>query len=59
MASSTDEDDKAVTVFICGPSKCEHDYQGREPIEDGERLIGETAVCIRCGARAIDEAAWL
>lgn len=47
-----------VTLFLCGPSKCEHDYQGREPIEDGERLIGETAVCVKCGARAYDEAAW-
>ena len=48
-----------LTLFLCGPSKCEHDYSGEEPIEDGERICGSTSVCVKCGARAIDEAAWL
>jgi hypothetical protein len=44
----------AVTIFLCGPSKCEHDYSRYEQMEGGE-----TAVCMKCGARAFDEAAWL
>lgn len=47
-----------VTLFLCGPRKCEHDYQGGEDvIENGENR-GWTAVCTKCGARAIDEAVW-
>lgn len=46
------------TLFICGPKKCDHDYSGEEPIEDGERICGSTAVCVKCGARAFEEAAW-
>lgn len=47
-----------VTLFLCGPSKCKHDYQGGEDvIENGENR-GWTAVCVKCGARAIDEAVW-
>ena len=42
------------TMFLCGPSKCEHDYSRYEPMEGGG-----TAVCAKCGARAFDEAAWL
>ncbi len=50
---------KPLTIFLCGPKKCEHDYQGGEDvIENGENR-GWTAVCVKCGARAIDEAAWL
>jgi hypothetical protein len=44
----------ALTMFLCGPSKCEHDYSLYEPMEGGG-----TAVCSKCGARAFDEAAWL
>lgn len=51
-------DDKEVTLHLCGPSKCEHDYSGEMPIEDGERLIGSTAVCVKCGRTAYEEAAW-
>ena len=48
-----------VTIFQCGPSNCAHDYSGYEDvIDDLGRLAGGTSVCIKCGARAIDEAAW-
>lgn len=47
--------DAALTLFMCGPSKCMHDYSEGENIPEG----GWTAVCSKCGARAIDEAAWL
>ena len=49
-----------LTLFLCGPSKCEHDYSGWEPLtENGRDALGGTAVCAKCGARAFDEAAWL
>lgn len=51
-------DTPPLTLHLCGTSKCPHDYSGEELIEDGERIIGSTAVCVKCGARAIDEAAW-
>lgn len=48
-----------VTLFRCGPSKCDHDYQGHEDVLNEEgRCVGGTTVCTKCGARAIDEAAW-
>ena len=48
-----------VTLFQCGPSKCDHDYQGHEDVlNEEEQCVGGTTVCIKCGARAIDEAAW-
>ena len=49
----------ALTVFACGPSQCEHDYNGYEPIIEDGREIGGTAVCSKCGRTAFDEAAWL
>jgi hypothetical protein len=52
-----------ITLFMCGPSKCEHDYSDYEDVmEDGHEdghVVGMTAVCSKCGARAFDEAAWL
>lgn len=42
-----------ITLFLCGPSKCEHDYSQWIEIEGGG-----TAVCSKCGALAIEEAAW-
>jgi hypothetical protein len=42
-----------VTLFLCGPSKCEHDYSQWLDLPDGG-----TAVCVKCGAKAIEEAAW-
>jgi len=53
-----------VTIFLCGPSKCEHDYSGEDYAENrmdehGNWVVtGWTSVCTKCGARAIDEAAW-
>ena len=46
------------TYFECGPcDKCpdgsEHDYSGYESFAGGE-----TAVCAKCGHRAIDDALW-
>ena len=49
-----------VTVFRCGPSKCDHDYQGHEDVlNEHGRIVGGTTVCTKCGARAIDEAVWV
>lgn len=48
-----------VTLFICGPSKCEHDYSGWQEFADPSGAHGGTAVCVKCGATAIEEAAWL
>jgi hypothetical protein len=48
-----------VTLFQCGPSKCDHDYQGHEDIlNENGKCVGGTTVCTKCGARASDEAAW-
>jgi len=48
-----------VTLFQCGPSKCDHDYQGHEDIlNEAGKCVGGTTVCTKCGARASDEAAW-
>lgn len=46
-------------IHRCGPSDCQHDYQGCIPIvdEDG-RVTGGTAVCTKCGCSAINEAVW-
>lgn len=53
-----DASETGLTLFLCGPSKCEHDYQGMEEVRDSGESRGWTAVCTKCGARAIDEAAW-
>ena len=44
---------QTLTLFQCGPSRCKHDYSLYQIIDGGE-----TAVCVKCGARAIDEAVW-
>ena len=41
------------TVFMCGLSRCEHDYSQWVELDGGG-----TAVCSKCSARAIDEAMW-
>ena len=51
-------DEKDLTLFLCGPSKCEHDYSKYEDIIENGRVVGGTAVCAKCGAKAIDEAMW-
>lgn len=43
-----------VTIFMCGPSKCEHDYSG----EWVELERGGSAKCAKCGVLAINEAYW-
>lgn len=43
-----------LTIFMCGPSKCEHDYSGGWVELDH----GGSAVCAKCGALAINEAYW-
>ena len=53
-----EREDRDLTLFLCGPSKCEHDYQGMEEVRESGESRGWTAVCTKCGARAIDEAAW-
>ena len=48
-----------LTLFMCGPSKCEHDYSLETEIRDENgRCTGSTAVCSKCGAWAIDESMW-
>jgi hypothetical protein len=48
-----------VTLFMCGPSKCEHDYNRYEPIIVDGQERGETLVCSKCGRSAFEEAQWL
>lgn len=48
-----------VTLFVCGPSKCEHVYDRYEPIIQDGRTVGETLVCSKCGRTAYEEAQWL
>jgi len=47
-----------VTVFVCGPTKCEHDYSGCQDIVEDGKVIGETAICAKCGQTAYEEAQW-
>lgn len=47
-----------LTIFMCGPSKCEHDYSKWEDIVEDGKVRGGTAVCAKCGTSAIAEAAW-
>lgn len=47
-----------LTLFMCGPSKCEHDYSRYEPIVIDGRECGETLVCAKCGRTAFEEAQW-
>jgi len=47
-----------LTLFLCGPSKCVHEYTKDEPIVENGKVVGGTAVCAKCGARANDEAMW-
>ena len=54
---STDGND--LTLFLCGPSKCDHDYSKEEEIVENGKVVGGTAVCVKCGRRAIDEANWI
>lgn len=50
---------ESVTIFQCGPSKRDHDYNDYEDVVDDQgRVCGGTNVCTKCGARAIDEARW-
>lgn len=51
--------DEEVTIFLCGPRKCEHDYSGWEDIVIDGQVRGGTAVCTKCGRTAFSEAAWL
>jgi ribosomal protein S27AE len=46
-------------IFLCGPSKCKHDYSRYEAIIEDGKVRSETAICSKCGASAIAEAAWL
>jgi hypothetical protein len=48
---------KDLTLFLCGPAKCDHDWSGPFVEIDGGR--SGSATCVKCGARAIDEAMWL
>lgn len=47
-----------ITLMVCGPSKCEHDYNRFEDVVKDGRVVGGTAVCSKCGVAAIDDAMW-
>jgi hypothetical protein len=52
------------TVFVCGPKPTcpdgtEHQMDGWENFEGPNGSVGGTAVCSKCGHRAIDEANWM
>ena len=52
-------DTEPASLFQCGPNpRCpdgsKHDYSGWEEMENGG-----TAVCVKCGHRAFDDAMWL
>ncbi len=50
----------ALTLHMCGPSKCEHAYDREEIITNlaGEQ-VGMTKVCSKCGRSAFEEDQWL
>lgn len=51
--------DNPITMFMCGPSKCDHDYSGEAEMRDEQgRVIGGAAVCVKCGAWAFSEDMW-
>jgi len=51
MSEQVKEVRRAVTVFICGPKSCEHDWDGPvAELPDG----GATATCSKCGAWAFN-----
>ena len=56
-----DDSKSDITVFVCGPStsKCEHDYSGYQDIVEDGKVIGGTAVCVKCGRTAFEDAMWL
>ena len=47
-----------VTLFLCGPSSCEHDYSKYVPIIEDGREVGETLVCAKCGTTAYNASLW-
>ena len=55
-------EDKEVQVVICGGDLCKdgkpHDDNGWEETTDEYGCVTGTAVCSRCGSRAIDRALW-
>jgi hypothetical protein len=52
--------DRKVTIFLCGQVKdCEHDYSDYQEIVEDGKVIGGTAVCVKCGQTAYEEAQWL
>jgi hypothetical protein len=56
--SSRSRLDEELTLFMCGPSKCEHDYSLYVPIIMDGRECGETLACAKCGATAFEEDQW-
>lgn len=48
----------AGTLFMCGPSKCEHDYTGWIEYQTPEGCHVGSTVCSKCGAVAAEEAYW-
>ena len=60
MTERTDAPSSQVTVFVCGPKNgCEHDYSGWQDITDSAgKVVGGTAVCVKCGYTAYEEDMW-
>ena len=55
---SADEPTEEMTIFRCGPSRCDHDYSGTAEYTSESGAFTSTAVCVKCGAHAIDEDMW-
>lgn len=57
------ENPEPLTIFMCGPSKCEHDYHSSAAkwveYQEPSGCWTGTAVCSKCGARAVDEVMWM
>lgn len=49
--------DDEITVYVCGPSKCEHQWDG--PMVELPNINAESVSCSKCGALAIQEDWWI
>jgi hypothetical protein len=58
---SRDTPPSEITIFICGPSACEHVWDGPMiPIQGTTaQPAGYTVSCSKCGRTAFDEDQWL
>jgi len=50
------EEQNGLTVFMCGASKCKHEWDGPERITDDGR--GAELTCSKCGMGAMEDIIW-